>query len=192
MALAVSNREWSDERPRAARARPRMVRLTAPSGEFDPDSCVTSAHSRRKREAPPSWLPPVPIDSALGKLVSVGIDLTSVSQVRLSLREFGDRYLQRVFTPTEIADCCASHDPAPHLAARFAAKEATIKALMVEDAYPHWTSIEVRRHPSGWCDIHLSGKAAQLAEAKGIDRFAVSLSHEGDLAAAIVVATAGG
>ena len=135
--------------------------------------------------------PQLPIDPIPGNFVSAGIDLTSVSQVRLSLREFGDKYLQRVFTPTEIADCCASRDPAPHLAARFAAKEATIKALMVEDAHPHWLSIEVRRHPSGWCDIRLSGKAAELAEAKGIDRFAVSLSHEGDLAAAVVVGTTG-
>ena len=113
----------------------------------------------------------------------MGIDLTSVAQVRQSLRDFGDRYLHRVFTPTEIADCCASQDPAPHLAARFAAKEATIKALTVEDAQPPWTSIEVRRHPSGWCGIHLTGEAARLAQARGIDRFAVSLSHEGDLAA---------
>ena len=73
------------------------------------------------------------MDPAPGNLVAVGIDLASVSQVRRSLRDFGDRYLHRVYTPTEIADCCASHDPAPGLAARFAAKEATIKALMVED-----------------------------------------------------------
>ena len=136
--------------------------------------------------------PPLPIDPVPANFVAAGIDLTSVSQVRQSLREFGDKYLHRVFTPTEIADCCAAHDPAPHLAARFAAKEATIKALMVEDAQPHWTSIEVRRHPSGWCEIHLSGKAAQLAAARGIDRFAVSLSHEEDLAAAVVVATTSG
>jgi holo-[acyl-carrier protein] synthase len=134
----------------------------------------------------------VPMDPTPGNLVAVGIDLASVSQVRHSLRDFGDQYLQRVFTGREIADCSASHDPAPHLAARFAAKEATIKALMVEDGQPPWTSIEVRRHPSGWCEIHLTGEAARLADERGIDTFAVSLSHEEDLAAAVVVATTGG
>lgn len=132
----------------------------------------------------------VPVDPAPGNLVAVGVDLTSVSQIRHSLRDFGDHFLHRVFTATEIADCAASHDPAPHLAARFAAKEATIKAFMVEDAQPAWTSIEVRRHPSGSCAIHLTGEAARVAEARGIGRLAVSLSHEGDLAAAVVVATA--
>jgi holo-[acyl-carrier protein] synthase len=131
----------------------------------------------------------VPLDPAPDNLVAVGVDLTSVSQIRHSLRDFGDRFLRRVFTPTEIADCAASHDPAPHLAARFAAKEATIKALRVEDGQPAWTSIEVRRHPSGSCTVHLTGEAARVAGARGIGRLAVSLSHEGDLAAAVVVAT---
>jgi len=131
----------------------------------------------------------VPIDPAPDNLVAVGIDLTSVCQIRHSLRDFGDDFLHRVFTPAEIVDCSASHDPAPHLAARFAAKEATIKALMVEDLQPPWTSIEVRRHPSGSCAIHLTGEAARLAGARGIGRLVVSLTHEGDLAAAVVVAT---
>ncbi len=135
--------------------------------------------------------PHLPMDPAPGNLVAVGIDLASVSQVRRSLRDFGDRYLHRVYTPTEIADCSASHDPAPGLAARFAAKEATIKALMVEDVQPPWRSIEVRRHPSGWCEIHLTGEAARLAQDRGIGRLALSLSHEEDLAAAVVMATTG-
>ena len=90
-----------------------------------------------------------------------------------------------------IADCSVSQDLAPHLAARFAAKEATIKALRVDGAQPPWTSMEVRRHQSGWCEMHLSGKAARLAKTRGINQLAVSLSHEGDLAIAVVVATTG-
>jgi holo-[acyl-carrier protein] synthase len=121
----------------------------------------------------------------------VGIDLVSVVQVRDSLREFGDRYVERVFTPDEIADCSASDDPAPRYAARFAAKEATIKALKVEGAQPPWTSIEVRRHPSGWCELHLTGEAARLARDLGLGHFALSMSHEGDYATAVVIATTG-
>ena len=49
----------------------------------------------------------------------------------------------------------------------------------------------MRRHPSGWCEIHLTGEAARLAEDRGIGRLALSLSHEEDLAAAVVMATTG-
>jgi holo-[acyl-carrier protein] synthase len=123
-------------------------------------------------------------------VAAVGIDLTLVSDVRDSLAHFGDRYLRRVFTAREYADSCSSADPAPHLAARFAAKEATLKALKVEGAQPEWTSMEVRRHPLGWCDeMHLTGSAARLAAHRGVDRLCVSLSHEGDAAVAVVVAT---
>jgi holo-[acyl-carrier protein] synthase len=135
-------------------------------------------------------LPPVPVDDGLGDLVSVGVDLASVAEVRQSLHDFGERFLHRVFTPAELADCSVSRDPVPRLAARFAAKEATIKALKVDGPQPPWTSMAVRRHPSGWCDMHLTGHAARLAEQRGIGTLAVSLSHDGDVAAAIVVATA--
>jgi holo-[acyl-carrier protein] synthase len=123
--------------------------------------------------------------------LSVGIDLVSVTQVRESLREFGDRYLQRVFTTDEITDCSEAEDPAPRFAARFAAKEATIKALKVEGTQPPWTSIQVRRDPSGWCELHLTGEAARLAQERGIEHLALSMSHEGDFATALVVATSG-
>lgn len=138
----------------------------------------------------PLVLPPAPVDPGSGALVSVGIDLTSVDDVRQSLHDFGERFLQRVFTSAELADCSISRDPAPRLAARFAAKEATIKALKVDGPQPPWTSMAVRRHPSGWCDMQLTGPAARLAEERGIGALAVSLSHDGDIAAAIVVATA--
>jgi holo-[acyl-carrier protein] synthase len=127
---------------------------------------------------------------SFGNVVAVGIDLTLVPDVRDSLATFGTRYLNRVFTPREYADACSSADPAPHLAARFAAKEATIKALKVEGAQPEWTSMEVWRHPMGWCDeMRLTGSAARLAASRGVDRLFVSLSHEGDAAVAVVVAT---
>jgi holo-[acyl-carrier protein] synthase len=123
-------------------------------------------------------------------IVCVGIDLTSVSAVRRSIDSFGERYLRRVFTANEITQCATSADPVPHLAARFAAKEATIKALRVDGTQPPWNSIEVRRQPEGWCLLHLDGAAARIVEARGITELTLSLSHEGDIAAAVVVATA--
>ena len=119
----------------------------------------------------------------------VGADIAVVDDVRSSVERFGRRYLDRIFTAHEIASC--QGDPAvvaASLAARFAAKEATIKVLRPADAAPPWRSIEVRRDPSGWCELRLRGEAARLAAEAGITDLQVSLSHDGGLAAAVVLA----
>ena len=120
----------------------------------------------------------------------VGIDLVSVESVRESLELHGEHYLRRVFTEQEVADSQSGASVSPErLAARFAAKEAALKALRVppDEAVP-LPSIEVVRHRSGWLDLRVSGRAAELAAAAGITGFAVSVTHEGPFAAAIVVA----
>jgi holo-[acyl-carrier protein] synthase len=120
----------------------------------------------------------------------VGIDLVRVSEVEASIARFGDRYLDRVFTAHERASCARSPRPAEGLAARFAAKEAAMKVLRPSaDDVVSWTAIEVVRAPGGWTELALSGGAALLARAAGLDDFAVSLSHDGDHATAVVVAT---
>ena len=108
--------------------------------------------------------------------------------MRRSIDNFGAQYLDRIFTRGEQAQCAESFDPTPHFAARFAAKEATIKALAADDPIPPWTSMEVQRQPSGGCTLRLTGRAARIALEKGIDGMLVSLSHEGDMAIAVVVA----
>ncbi len=121
--------------------------------------------------------------------LAVGVDLVAVDEVQAALVHFGGRYLSRVFTAHEVA--CASGAGevcARHLAARFAAKEATIKALGPSDRLPAWRSIEVRQEESGRCTLQLSGYAATLARRACLSDFAVSLSHEGNLAAAVVFA----
>lgn len=120
-------------------------------------------------------------------MIRVGTDLTSVEEVREAIAVHGDRYLRRVYAPEERRD--TSDDPR-RLAARFAAKESVLKVLRPGDDSVPWNEIRVRRHPSGWTDLVLSGRAAQSAKAAGIEEWAVSLSHEGDLACAVVVATA--
>lgn len=119
----------------------------------------------------------------------VGIDLTSVEAVRVAVGAHGDRYLTRVYTPAELADC--GGDPA-RLAGRFAAKEAAIKVLRPRssEALP-WSDIEVVRRPGGHVELHLAGLAAAHAEQQGLEDFAVSLSHEGESACAVVVAQIG-
>jgi holo-[acyl-carrier protein] synthase len=97
--------------------------------------------------------------------------------------------LDRVYTEREVSDCRSglSADP-ERLAARFAAKEATLKVLRVGDHPIPWREIEVRRDASGWVDLSLTGQAATLAKTAGIARFSVSLTHECGCAAAVVIA----
>ncbi len=121
--------------------------------------------------------------------IRVGADLTMIVDVAQSIERFGDRYLRRVFTGHEIDSCRGEPSVvAAHLAARFAAKEATIKVLRPV-VRPAWTSIEVHRVPPGWCELRLTGAAALLARDAGIAHFAVSLSCAGGVAAAVVVGT---
>lgn len=119
-------------------------------------------------------------------VLRVGIDLASAAAVREAIAHHGDRYLTRVYAPEELADCGA--DPL-RLAARFAAKEAALKVLRPADDAVPWNSIRVRRDPAGWVELVLSGPAAALAERAGVGELALSLTHEGDLASAVVVAS---
>jgi holo-[acyl-carrier protein] synthase len=121
--------------------------------------------------------------------VRVGTDVVLVEDVASSIDRFGDRYLRRVFTEHELVT--SSHSGAPEassLAARFAAKEATIKVLRPDGVGIDWRSMEVRRHRAGWCELSLSGTAARLAESARIRDISLSLSHEAGFAAAVVVA----
>jgi holo-[acyl-carrier protein] synthase len=121
---------------------------------------------------------------------SIGVDVISVAEVSAALERFGQRYVRRVFTTHEAAYCRAAVAPlaAARFAARFAAKEAVIKALKPKAGSIGWRSIEIRRHPSGACDVVLHREAASLATRRGIGHFALSMTHEGEIAAAVVLA----
>jgi holo-[acyl-carrier protein] synthase len=113
-----------------------------------------------------------------------------VAEVADALARFGDRYVRRVFTPHEAAYCRAAvgRATAARFAVRFAAKEAALKALQPARYWADWRAIEVRRHKSGRCALVLHGAAASLAARRGIQHLALSMSHDGDRAAAVVVA----
>jgi len=120
------------------------------------------------------------------KPIGIGIDLVEVPRIREMLERHGQRFIERTFTAGEIAYCDACADPAMHYAARFAAKEATAKALgtglWAEGVV--WTDIEVVREASGKPGIVLHGGAKQHA-ADAI--CLVSLTHTRDLAMAQVI-----
>jgi holo-[acyl-carrier protein] synthase len=122
---------------------------------------------------------------------AVGIDLVMVSRVEQSLARFGDRFLRRVFTDGEIAYATAAPgSAAERLAARFAAKEAAFKALGLAQRSVGigWREIEVAREDSGKCRLILHGAARAAADDAGVAELALSLTHEGDYSAAVVLA----
>lgn len=120
--------------------------------------------------------------------VRVGVDLVSVADVARSVEQFGEQYLGRLFTAREVADCDGEPGvQAEGLAARFAAKEATIKLLRPTTETINWRSVEVVRAEGGWVELRLTGAAAELARRDGVVDLSVALSHEAGLATAVVV-----
>lgn len=125
-----------------------------------------------------------------GFAVRVGVDLIHTSTVRDSINRFDLRYLERIYTAAEIEYCQRSEaEKVRRFAARFAAKEATLKVLRPDQHWLDWRSIEVIKMPGGWCEIELHGAAALLAQRTGVTALSVSLSHEGAYALATVTAT---
>lgn len=121
----------------------------------------------------------------------IGCDVVNVVDVRRSCELFGQRYLERTFTAREL-QTCAGPARDQRLAARFAAKEAVVKVLRPSDVAIPWNSIEITREPWGGCGVALSGNAAELARVQGLHDFQVSISHEADVAIAMVIATRSG
>ena len=121
-------------------------------------------------------------------IVGTGTDLIEIDRIRQSVARFGDRFLQRIFTPGEIAYCSRKKHAAESYAARFAAKEAGAKALGTGISHGvSWLEIEVRREVSGRPTLHFTGRAAERAASLGVSHAALSLTHSRELAMAMVV-----
>jgi holo-[acyl-carrier protein] synthase len=119
---------------------------------------------------------------------SVGVDLVEVARIaRLAARPIG---LASIVTVAELEYCCSRKRPDEHLAGRFAAKEAVLKALGTGRAGAiRWTDVEVVNNAAGRPIVHLHGACAAYARAHGLLTLAVSISHTADLAIAHAVAT---
>lgn len=121
-----------------------------------------------------------------------GVDLVEVARIARLLAEHPERFLERVFTPGERDYCLAGRRRDEHLAARFAAKEATLKALGTGwRSGIAWTDVEVSLLPSGAPVLRLQGRAAQVASEQGVSRWLVSLSHTPEYAMASVIGLIG-
>lgn len=117
-------------------------------------------------------------------MLSTGVDIIEIDRVRQVLERYGERFLQRVFTPGEIAYC---RRRAPNLAARFAAKEAAMKALGTGVRGVGWRDIEVVRAASGAPGLRLHGRGLARAERLGVSETSLSMSHSREYAVAFVV-----
>lgn len=123
-------------------------------------------------------------------ILGIGTDMIEISRIERSIEQFGQRFLDRIFTPGEIAYCQQKKKHAGEsFAARFAAKEAGAKALGTGISRGiAWKEIEVRRKPGGPPTLHLSGRALKRADHLGIAHLSLSLTHGRDLAMAVVLA----
>jgi len=121
-------------------------------------------------------------------VLGVGTDLMEIARIAHSVDRFGERFLQRVFTPREIEYCQRKKNAAESLAARFAAKEAGAKALGTGISRGvGWLELEVTRAPGERPILKLTGRAADRARSLGVDHISLSLTHSRDTALAVVI-----
>jgi holo-[acyl-carrier protein] synthase len=121
-------------------------------------------------------------------LIGTGVDLIEIERIAKSIERYGVRFLHRVYTQDEIAYCQCKRSSAESFAARFAAKEAGAKALGTGISRGvTWSELEVKREPGGRPSLALSGRAALLAKELGVKKIALSLTHTGTTAMAMVV-----
>jgi holo-[acyl-carrier protein] synthase len=120
----------------------------------------------------------------------IGVDLVSISDVESALKSHAERYLARIYTARELGDCKQGGQvSAQRLAARFAAKEATLKVLRPADEAIPWREIEVvGGHAGSPVGLKLAGRAAEKALEADVTSLALTVTHEAGLASAVVVA----
>ncbi|HAS88668.1 MAG TPA: 4'-phosphopantetheinyl transferase [Desulfovibrio sp.] len=120
-------------------------------------------------------------------IIGLGIDITELDRIKRSLDKYGERFTKKILTPAEL-ELIPAKNPVPYVAARFAAKEAAVKALgtgFAEGITLH--TIEITRMESGAPQLNFLGEALKRSKAMGVDSVHVSITHGRDTAAAVVV-----
>jgi len=121
-------------------------------------------------------------------IVGLGVDIAEVARLRQAIERHGERFLRRVFTPAEIAYCQSHKNCHERFAARFAAKEAGMKALGTGwRRGVRWRDLEVRNAKGGKPHLQLSGQAAEICRGLGAARILLSLTHTPEYALAQVL-----
>jgi holo-[acyl-carrier protein] synthase len=121
-------------------------------------------------------------------ILGVGIDIIEVTRIASSYEKFGERFVSRILHVDEIAYCLSHKNPAPFIAARFAAKEAISKAFGTGiGAALGWHDMEIRRKKSGEPFVILHGNGKKLFKSRRAKQLLISLSHTGNYAAVTAV-----
>ncbi len=121
-------------------------------------------------------------------IFGIGVDLIEIERIQENLTKHGERFEAKVFTPVEREYCRRMPIPAQHYAARFAAKEAFLKALGTGWAKGiTWRDVGIENLPSGMPRLSISGRAQELVEEYGVGEMHVTLSHSRGHAVAVVV-----
>jgi|SRR5947209_1492184 len=121
-------------------------------------------------------------------IVGTGVDICEVPRIKAAVERFGERFLSRVFTAEEARYCLSKPNAAERLAARFAAKEAGMKAIGTGLRHGiTWQDVEVVRLPGQRPNLKFSGKAKEFADRLGCRRVHLSLSHTAEQAIAYVI-----
>src|SRR5947207_15690653 len=121
-------------------------------------------------------------------ILGIGSDLAQVERIRKSIAQYGERFLHRVYTDRERAYASSKANPAERYAARFAAKEAGMKAIGT--GWRHgvtWKDFEVVNERSGRPILVLRGVAREIADRMGVESISISLTHTAEMAYAIVI-----
>ncbi len=114
----------------------------------------------------------------------IGVDIIEIARIERAVKRWRERFLNRIYTEME---CELYHKKLSSLAARFAGKEAVIKALSLPSRDVSWKDIEILADSSGQPLVHLHGKAQEQANSLGLDNLAISLSHSKEYAIAFVI-----
>jgi len=121
-------------------------------------------------------------------VIGIGVDTVEIDRLKNAVERLGERFLNRIFTPSEQCYCDHKRDRYARYAARFAAKEAVFKAMGTGIAGVRWTDVEVGKIAEGCPIVQLHHKTAILAGKKGIGEIKISLSHDQARAMAFAVA----
>lgn len=121
-------------------------------------------------------------------IIGLGIDLIEVSRIEAAWQKFGERFINRVLLPSEIAYCLSHRHPGPYIAARFAAKEAASKAFGTGiGALLSWHDLEVARKSSGEPFLIFQGKAGELFKKRAGRTVHLTITHTSAHAVAAVI-----
>jgi holo-[acyl-carrier protein] synthase len=121
-------------------------------------------------------------------IVGLGLDIAEIDRIEAAITRHGAPFLERLFTPSEVAYCEKHEGRYERYAARFAAKEAAMKALGTGWSNGvRWRDIEVTHEPGGRPTLRLEGVAAEIAKRMGVKNISLSITHSGNLALAEVI-----